>query len=98
MKEEGTGKLLKLDLNLLDQAAHGLRRAGTFGNPGIGLFKINHHVLVFFERIVSAQDFKETTITAETLISGHNTVKRAIFRAFAAESDNNHGVWGIRWI
>lgn len=74
----------------LQQAAHRFRRLRALGDPSVGFFKIHLDVVILHERIVSANDFQKAPVSGHTLICGYDAVKRAVLRAFSAESQYNH--------
>jgi hypothetical protein len=73
--------------DLFDEAANGLSRLGTLGDPGVHLVEVDVDVAVFFLGIVSAQDFEEAAIALETLVSGDDTIEQTAFGAFLTETD-----------
>jgi len=78
-------------LGLLQKAAHGVRRLGAAVDPMLGAVELDHHIVILLKGVVVAENFEETSITLEALVSGNNTEERTVFRAFAAESENDHG-------
>ena len=63
-------------------------RQGAFANPGIRLGQIQGEIFSFDERVVGAQLLDECAVASGAFVRYHNAVERAVFRAFAAETDN----------